>query len=111
VLRDGLFEIPLRPGSHKPELPSDTSGTLVAPTTEDDSDLNPCIRHCLPSKEGEAHRQIDRVLLSQVLEETGGNQHQAARRLGIARETLRRRLRELGLHVNRWLEVRDEEKA
>jgi two-component system nitrogen regulation response regulator GlnG len=55
----------------------------------------------------EVHRQVDRLLLTRVLEETGGNQHQAARRLGIARETLRRRLRELGLHVTRQLEAED----
>jgi two-component system nitrogen regulation response regulator GlnG len=43
-------------------------------------------------------------LLTRVLEETGGNQHQAARRMGIARDTLRRRLLELGLHYTRRLE-------
>jgi two-component system nitrogen regulation response regulator GlnG len=52
----------------------------------------------------ETHRQVDRLLLTRVLEDTGGSQHRAARRLGIARETLRRRLRELGLHVTRQLE-------
>src|SRR5262249_13361124 len=55
----------------------------------------------------EVHRQVDRILLTRVLEETGGNQNQAARRLGIARETLRRRLRELGLQVTRQLEAED----
>ena len=45
-------------------------------------------------------------LLTRVLEDTGGNQHQAARLLGIARETLRRKLRELGLHVTRPARVR-----
>lgn len=54
---------------------------------------------------GEAHRQLDRFLLARVLADTGGNQHQAALRLGIARETLRRRLRELGMHVTRQLSV------
>ena len=55
-----------------------------------------------PSDDGDqcaqAHRSLDRLFLTRVLEATGGNQHEAARRLGIARETLRRRLRELGLH-------------
>ena len=45
---------------------------------------------------------LDRLFLPRVLEAAGGNQHEAARRLGIARETLRRRLRELGLHVSRF---------
>jgi two-component system nitrogen regulation response regulator GlnG len=47
----------------------------------------------------ETHRQVDRLLLPRVLEHTGGNQHQAARLLGIARQTLRTKLRELGLHI------------
>jgi DNA-binding NtrC family response regulator len=48
----------------------------------------------------ETHRQVDRILLPLVLEYTGGNQHQAARLLGIARQTLRLKLRDLGLHVS-----------
>jgi len=52
----------------------------------------------------ETHRQVDRLLLPRVLEYTGGNQHQAARLLGIARQTLRMKLRELGLHVTHSVE-------
>jgi two-component system nitrogen regulation response regulator GlnG len=52
----------------------------------------------------EAHRRVDRVLLPLVLEYTGGNQHQAARLLGIARQTLRQKLRDLGLHVTHAVE-------
>jgi two-component system nitrogen regulation response regulator GlnG len=43
----------------------------------------------------EAHRELDRVLLPLVMEHTRGNQFQAAKILGVARQTLRRRLREL----------------
>jgi DNA-binding NtrC family response regulator len=57
----------------------------------------------------ETHRQVDRLLLSQVLEYTGGNQYQAARLLGIARQTLRLKLRDLGLHVTQSVEADDEE--
>jgi DNA-binding protein Fis len=53
---------------------------------------------------------LDRVLLKHVLDYTGGNQHQAARLLGIARQTLRLKLRELGLHVTHSIEAdRDEQ--
>jgi two-component system nitrogen regulation response regulator GlnG len=45
----------------------------------------------------EAHRQLDRLLLPRVLDLTRGSQHQAALLLGIARQTLRLKLRELGL--------------
>ncbi len=46
----------------------------------------------------EIHQELDRLLLSRVLEYTGGNQHRAALLLGIARKTLRQKLRALGLH-------------
>lgn len=56
----------------------------------------------------EAHQQLDRFLLMRVLEYTGGNQHQASRLLGIARQTLRGKLRELGLHVTQTVEADEE---
>jgi DNA-binding NtrC family response regulator len=43
-----------------------------------------------------AHRDLDRLLLPSVMEHTGGSQHQAALLLGIARQTLRLKLRTLG---------------
>jgi DNA-binding NtrC family response regulator len=46
----------------------------------------------------ETHRWVDRIFLPMVLEHTKGNQRQAAAKLGIARKTLRDRLRKLGLH-------------
>jgi two-component system nitrogen regulation response regulator GlnG len=55
----------------------------------------------------ESHRQMDRLLLPIVLEFTGGNQYQAARLLGIARQTLRQKLRDLGLHVTHAVEADD----
>jgi DNA-binding NtrC family response regulator len=45
----------------------------------------------------EAHRELDRILLPLVMEHTRGNQFQAAKVLGVARQTLRRRLRELSI--------------
>jgi two-component system nitrogen regulation response regulator GlnG len=57
------------------------------------------------------HREVDRVLLPRVLEYTGGNQHQAARLLGIARQTLRIKLRDLGLHVTHSVEADDENQS
>ena len=57
----------------------------------------------------ETHRQVDRLLLPRVLEYTGGNQHQAARLLGIARQTLRQKLRDLGLHVTHSVEAEEDD--
>jgi DNA-binding NtrC family response regulator len=45
----------------------------------------------------ETHRQVDRLLLPRVLQHTRGNLQQAALLLGIARQTLRLKLRDLGL--------------
>jgi DNA-binding protein Fis len=55
----------------------------------------------------ETHRQVDRLLLPRVLEHTRGNLHQAALLLGIARQTLRLKLRDLGLSVPRQGEAED----
>jgi DNA-binding NtrC family response regulator len=54
---------------------------------------------------GETHRELDRLLLPLVLEYTAGSQQQAARLLGVARQTLRAKLRELGLHVAHSVEA------
>lgn len=45
----------------------------------------------------EVRKQVDAVVLPIVLSHTRGNQQQAAAKLGVARQTLRTRLRELGL--------------
>jgi two-component system nitrogen regulation response regulator GlnG len=58
----------------------------------------------------DTHRQVDRLLLPRVLEYTGGNQHQAARLLGIARQTLRQKLRDLGLHLTTSVEADEDDR-
>ena len=49
----------------------------------------------------EAHLELDRILLPAALRFTNGNQNQAAKVLGLARQTLRLRLRELGLQLTK----------
>jgi two-component system nitrogen regulation response regulator GlnG len=49
------------------------------------------------------HRDLDRWLLPRVLEPTQGPLQQAARLLGIARQTLRQKLRDLELVVTRTI--------
>jgi len=53
----------------------------------------------------EAHRQLDRLLLPRVLEHTCGSLQESALRLGIARQTLRMKLRDLGLTGARSMAV------
>jgi two-component system nitrogen regulation response regulator GlnG len=96
-----------------PALPGEPSAPVTAsPSAAGDPNLEAFIRLCLTAGGadlyGETHRQVDRLLLTRVLEDTGGNQLQAARRLGIARDTLRRRLIELGLHFTSRLEARED---
>jgi two-component system nitrogen regulation response regulator GlnG len=86
---------------------------ITAPPGEPGFRLEPFIRERLETEtetlHAEVHREVDRVLLPLVLEHTGGNQVRAARLLGIARQTLRLKLRELGLHFARALEADDED--
>ncbi|MDB5309295.1 MAG: glnG 5 [Gemmataceae bacterium] len=93
-----------------PDLPGDPGESPAAPPA-DDPGLEALTRDRRGSDacdlHAEVHGYVDRLLLTRVLEYTGGSQHQAARRLGIARETLRKRLRELGLHVTRTVGVDD----
>ena len=49
----------------------------------------------------EAVRQLERHLLTRVLRQTGGNQVQAARLLGITRGSLRTKIRDLGITIAR----------
>jgi two-component system nitrogen regulation response regulator GlnG len=48
----------------------------------------------------EAHQHLDRLLLRLALRHTGGNQVQAARLLGISRQTLRAKSREFGISTS-----------
>jgi two-component system nitrogen regulation response regulator GlnG len=49
----------------------------------------------------ETLRRMERVLLTRVLRQTGGNQLQAARLLGITRGSLRTKIRDLGILIAR----------
>jgi len=90
-----------------PEAPSEPAARMGP--EGDDPDLEAFVRLCLADDDSDqyaqAHRRLDHSLLPRALEATGGNQQEAARRLGIARETLRRRLRELGIHLTRRFEA------
>jgi two-component system nitrogen regulation response regulator GlnG len=103
-----------------PELPeqkdgaADTAGATATP-------LRPAHWHDLASfiraqldplpddLYAQTHREVDRLLLPMALERTGGNQREAARLLGISRQTMRVKLRQLGLQVAYQLKSTDSE--
>jgi DNA-binding NtrC family response regulator len=95
-----------------PELSGKSSESGPAPATGANLGLEAFIGQRLgPDAQdlyADTHRQVDRLLLPRVLDHTGGNQHQAARLLGIARQTLRQKLRDLGLRVTPSVEADDD---
>ena len=105
VLKQALLQAsgPMLLPAFLPELSGRPSESGPAPPPGADLGLEAFIRQRLAPDASDlyadTHRQLDRHLLPRVLDFTGGNQHQAARLLGIARQTLRQKLRDLGLHV------------
>ena len=59
----------------------------------------------------ETHDQVDRLLFTMTLGYTRGNQRDAARLLGISRQTMRVKMRALGIQVTHSVEANDDEPA
>jgi len=90
--------------SFLPNLSSGEKPTAPgASSAEPWSALNDFIRRRLEAGStdlnGESQLEIDRILLPAVLHFTNNNQYQAAKILGLARQTLRQRLRNIGFTV------------
>ena len=78
------------------------------PATSNDAeylDVPARIDHLLKQGDNDLHAQImavvERLLFRRVLQETGGHLGRACERLGVNRSTLRYKLRELGLSIDR----------
>jgi two-component system nitrogen regulation response regulator GlnG len=99
LLPDFLPELTEVPG--EPAAPAAPPGGFPDPKAFIRQRLDPDSRDLY----AEAHRELDRLLLPLVLEYTVGNQQRAALLLGIARRTLRTKLRDLGLHVAHSVEA------
>jgi DNA-binding NtrC family response regulator len=96
-----------------PELPSGSGRSEASSTADSSLDVASFLQQQLQSSSDniyeETHRFLDRYLLSQVLEHVGGNQVQAAKLLGVARQTLRTKLRELNIQVTRSVEMDEDQ--
>jgi two-component system nitrogen regulation response regulator GlnG len=100
---------------HSASLPELNDQALPASTlapAEDTFDIDLFVRNLLAAGASDlyakVHAKIDHRLLTHVLDHLGGNQQKAARLLGMARETLRLKLRELGLSVSHIVKAEDE---
>jgi two-component system nitrogen regulation response regulator GlnG len=85
-----------------PELPGGSGeASLASPASTEPGVETFVIRERVTSDVRElyaqAHRELDRQLLPRVLEYTGGSKHEAALLLGIARQTLRLKVRDVGI--------------
>jgi two-component system nitrogen regulation response regulator GlnG len=92
-----------------PSVPSD-AGNGEAAVTE--RELAPFIEARLQAGTedlyAETLRWMERLLVTRVLRHTGGNQLQAARILGITRGSLRTKIRDLGIRIDRTITGSDE---
>ena len=89
--------------------------SAAEPASEFEFDLKGFVRERLGAGSSnllaEVHLELDRMLIELTLKFTGGNQLQAARILGVARQTLRNRLRELGLNITKSIAGDDKDNS
>ena len=68
--------------------------------------LNDIDKYFLMGKEGEIYEEavgtLEKILIEKALERTGGSQLSAAEMLGINRNTMRSKIRKLGIIVERF---------
>jgi len=85
-------------------LPDLAAEPSPAPSPAVDLDLGALVDRLLSPEAAnlyaDVHREVDRRLLSRVLDYTKGNHRHAARLLGIARQTMRAKVRAVGLRVS-----------
>jgi two-component system nitrogen regulation response regulator GlnG len=96
-----------------PEVLGKPNGKSKPSGPDDDLGLRALIRERLTTDASnlyaELHSEVDRIFLTLVLAYAQGSQRQAAKMLGIARQTLRQKLRELGLRVSHSVEAEEDD--
>jgi two-component system nitrogen regulation response regulator GlnG len=92
-----------------PELPGPPPPVTAGPVSVLEEFIRGRLREGSEALSEEVHRELDRVLLPLVKEHTRGNQFQASSMLGVARQTLRRRLH--ALRIRPRFPARDEPEA
>jgi two-component system nitrogen regulation response regulator GlnG len=94
-----------------PDFASVPKGSASPASTSSDFDLKAIIRRNLPlagdDLYAKIHGEVDRILFTMILDHTRGNHSNAARLLGISRQTMRLKLRALGLYVGHAVRSED----
>jgi DNA-binding NtrC family response regulator len=95
------------PGFAAPDVPAEPPGLGL--------DLAAFIRPLLSPQMNtlyaQTHDQVDRLLFTMAIGYTNGNQRDAARLLGVSRQTMRVKMRALGMQVTHAVESNEDERA
>ena len=112
LLASGLVLLPvfLPTNVRAPGPTSPPSGARLAPDALDRI-IEERLRTGVTDIYDEVLAAMDRRLLVRVLEFARGNQHQAARILGLSRNTLRSKIRKLGIHIDSQIRSDENEPA
>jgi len=98
-----------------PDLKTKSARGNTRPPSGSQPDLEAFVRAGLsrgtPELYAQTHDQVDRLLFKLALDHTGGNQRDAAKILGISRQTLRVKLRALGLQLGHAIDTTDDDSA
>jgi DNA-binding NtrC family response regulator len=115
VIKQALLQasgaVLIRPFLPDLEMPSSPSPDVLTTALDLDAFIRGRLGAATNDSEvyADTHREVDRLLLTRVLEHTHGNHRDAARLLGISRQTMRVKLRALGLRVAHSVEADDDE--
>src|SRR5207302_5532274 len=104
VLKQALLQAagPVLLAEFLPELhPVEPHGDAALPDTTLEVFIDEQLKAGTDGLYAEVLRRVDRLVLTRVLRHTNGNQLQAAKLLGITRGSLRTKLRELGIRIDR----------
>jgi two-component system nitrogen regulation response regulator GlnG len=85
---------------HESTQPDPTSTAAAKPTSSIESFINLELKNGSNSLYGDALAELERLLVTRVLQQTGGNQSQAAKILGVTRGFLRKKVHQFHVSID-----------